>query len=68
MFFFLWFLFLGIFALIFGIKALKRPDSWPFNRHKYELNDTNVIGIQFRGIILLASGVVFTILSFQFLI
>ncbi|MCM3784290.1 hypothetical protein M3231_15000 [Neobacillus mesonae] len=68
MFEFLIYLPIGIFTLIAGVRALKQPDSWPFNRHKDELDDTDIIGIQFRGIILLASGIVFTILSFQFLI
>lgn len=68
MFSFIWFLVLGIFGLIMGVRALRNPDSWPFYRFKDKNGDTDEINVKFRGIILLALGVVFTILSFQYLI
>lgn len=68
MFFFICFFLIGILALVMGIRALRKPNSWPFHRFVDEHGETDLVKVKFRGIFLLAYGVVFTILSFQQLI
>ena len=65
MFFFFFFLSLGMIGLFFGVRALRRPNSWPFNRTKDELHEYDMMGIKFRGVFLLAFGTVLTIASFR---
>ena len=65
MFLFIWFLLLGIFGIVMGIRALKNPHLWPFNRFKDRDGDTDIVQVKFRGVFILALGVVVTILSFQ---
>lgn len=68
MFFFFFFLLLGMIGLFFGVRALRRPNSWPFNRTKDELHEYDMMGIKFRGVFLLAFGTVLTIASFRILL
>lgn len=67
MFFFIWFLLVGIFGIVMGVRALRSPYSWPFNRFRDRHGDTDVVQVKFRGIFILALGVASTILSFQLL-
>ncbi|GAK42342.1 hypothetical protein TCA2_4834 [Paenibacillus sp. TCA20] len=68
MFFFIWFFLIGILSLVMGIRALRNPDAWPFDRYVDEDGETDLVNIKIRGICLLAFGAVLTILSFQQLI
>lgn len=68
MFFFIWFLVFGIFGIVIGVRALRNPHLWPFYRFIDKNGDTDIVQVKFRGVLLLALGVVLTILSFQYLV
>lgn len=63
MFYFMIFLFISIMGFIFGIRALRLPDSWPFNRNKSELTQSDIISIKFRGVFLLAISIIMLLAS-----
>ncbi|MDP9700909.1 hypothetical protein J2T16_003822 [Paenibacillus intestini] len=68
MFFFIIFLLISLFGLVFGIRALLIPNSWPFNRNKDELILSDIIRIKFRGIFLLAISIVMALASIKQLV
>lgn len=65
MFYFIVFLLISLIGFVFGTRALIIPDSWPFNRNKDELMQSDIIRIKFRGIFLLAISIVMSLASIK---
>lgn len=65
MFYFIVFLLISILGFVSGIRALLIPNSWPFNRNKDDLLQSDIISIKFRGVLLLAISIVMTLASIK---
>ncbi|MGF6357224.1 hypothetical protein ABIE27_005174 [Paenibacillus sp. 4624] len=68
MFYFIIFLLISIFGFVFGTRALLIPNSWPFNRNKGDLLQSDIVSIKFRGVLLLAISIVMALASIKQLV